>query len=140
MKHFQAHELVDRATFELLGDKAFDLFVPRALQAADDLREYFDVPITINNWHSGGEFEWRGFRTLQKAAELGAPHSKHALGEAFDCDIYGTTAEEARRRILADKDHALLRLITRLETRVNWLHFDVAELPYGVSRIYLFHK
>jgi hypothetical protein len=139
MKHFKAYELVDHSTFDRMGETALDLFVPAALQALDDLREYFGAPITVNNWHAGGLLEWRGYRTLAKAAELGAPKSKHALGEAFDCDIAGMLAEDARKQIILDQDNELLKRIMRMEARVNWLHFDVAELPYGVQRIYMFH-
>lgn len=135
MKHFQLYELVDRRTFEAQGDTAWDLFRSEALEALDDLRDYFDAPITVNNWHDGGPFQWRGYRTREKAAELGAPNSRHAHGDAFDCDITGITAEEARHRICANKDHPLLNKIMRLEGRVPWLHFDL--MP-GSSRIHVF--
>ena len=138
MKHFQAYELVDRETFERMGNSALSLFDPEALQALDDFREFFGVPVTINNWHSGGPFEWRGFRTPEKAAELGAPRSAHAKGRAFDCDIEGHGAEYARQIILANRNNPLLLRITRLESGVNWVHFDVMELPPGVERIHLF--
>ena len=138
MKYFKVFELVNRETYDKMGDRAIELFTPDALAALDGIREYFGAPVTVNNWHSGGPFEWRGWRTLKKAAELGAPKSAHARGEAFDCDIQGVTAEEARQRILDDKSNPLLLKITRIEANVNWLHFDVTELPYGVHRIYVF--
>jgi hypothetical protein len=138
MKHFQPYEIVDRITFEHMGDQALSLFNPEALQALDDLREYFGVPITVNNWHSGGLFEWRGFRTPEKAIELGAPQSRHAKGEAFDLDVQGMPAEEVRRIIIENKNHLLLQRITRLEAGKSWVHFDVMELPQGVHRIHLF--
>lgn len=137
MKHFEAYELVDRETFERLGEASTSLFVPAALLALDDLREYFDAPVTVNNWQDNGEFQWRGWRTPEKAAELGAPHSRHAVGDAFDCDVRGHTAEQARAEILANKDHPLLCRIMRLEADVPWLHFDL--MPVS-ERIVLFHK
>jgi hypothetical protein len=139
MQHFQPFELVDRLTFERIGDQAIVLFNPEALQALDDLREYFGVPITVNNWHSGGSFEWRGFRTPEKAIELGAPNSRHAKGDAFDLDVHGMIAEEVRLRIMENKNHPLLRRITRLEAGKSWVHFDVMELPQVVYRIHLFN-
>ena len=48
------------------------------------------------------------------------------------------TAEEARKKILADQDNPLVSRITRLETEVNWCHFDLAVLPKGKHRIYVF--
>lgn len=138
MRNFSAYELVDRETYEQMGEGALALFSPSALKALDDLRDYFGVPVTVNNWRSGGPFQWRGFRTREKATALGSPNSMHAHGKAFDCDIKGITASNARVRILDDQDNPLLRRITRLEAGVNWVHFDLRTLSPGVERIYLF--
>jgi hypothetical protein len=140
MEYFAVHELVDRETYERMGDLALSLFRPCALEALDDLRKYFQCAITVNNWHSGGDFQWRGYRTLTEATRLGAPNSRHAFGEAFDCDIHGVPAEEARKRILENQDNPLLSKITRMEAGVTWLHFDVMELPPGFKRIHLFKR
>jgi hypothetical protein len=138
VKYFKAFELVDHLTYESMGENALSLFDAAALQALDDLREYFDRPVTVNDWHSGGEFEWRGFRTLAKAIELGAPRSAHATGRAFDLDILGLSAEAARLEIMANKNNPLLMRIMRLEAGKNWVHFDVMELPPWATRIHLF--
>ena len=135
MRHFQAYELVDRVTFDRMGEGALSLFHPEALRALDDLRDFFGAPVTVNNWQTGGPFEWRGFRTPEKAAELGAPHSRHAVGDAFDCDIDGWTAEMARQQILAYKGDPLLSRIQRLEGGVSWVHFDL--MPVA-DRIHIF--
>lgn len=138
MKYFKAFELVDKDTYEKMGEEALSLFTPASLQALDDLREFFGCPIIINDWHCGGDFQWRGWRTTAKAAELGAPHSQHALGNAFDCTVFGLTAPEARRIILANQDKPLLQKITRLEDGVSWVHLDCMELSEGIHRIHLF--
>ena len=129
MKHFLVEELVDKETYQKMGNDALMLFNPAALRALDNLREFFGCPVTVNNWHVGGPFEWRGYRTKEKAAALGSPNSEHAKGNAFDCDIAGYTAEEARQKILANKNNALLVEIMRMEGGVNWLHFDLKPVP-----------
>jgi hypothetical protein len=99
------------------------LFNPAALRALDNLREFFGVPITVNNWHVGGQFQWRGYRNDRcPQYSRGSEHSK---GNAFDCDIEGYTAEQARKKIIANKDNPLLVEIMRLEAGVSWLHFDL---------------
>jgi hypothetical protein len=98
------------------------LFNPVALEALDDLRRFFNVPITVNDWHRGGRFQYRGFRP--RSCDVGADYGPHRRGNAFDCDIKGVTAEEARREILKNQNHLLLFQITRLEDKVNWVHFD----------------
>ena len=138
MKYFHPYELVDSFTYQKMGDQCLELFDPDALQALDDLREYFGVPVVVNDWHDGGHLEWRGWRTLKKAAEFGAPKSQHAAGRAFDCDIAGIPADQARQRIMGDKDNILLSKITRLESGVSWVHFDLKKLEPGLKRICVF--
>ena len=138
MKYFKSEELVDKKTFETMGENSLSLFNPEALVALDNLREYFNCPITVNNWHKGGIFQWRGYRTPEKAKELGSPNSQHAKGNAFDCTINGYSAREVRAEIIAHQDHELLKLITRMEANTSWLHFDLMELPKNKQRIYLF--
>jgi len=135
VKYFKAYELVDEKTFKEKGETALSLFNPEALQALDDLRDFFGVSIVINTWHSGGEFQWRGYRTPEKAKELGSPNSQHAKGNAFDCDIKGYSAEDARQFILKNKDNPKLKRIMRLEGNVNWVHWDLLQVP---DRIHVF--
>jgi hypothetical protein len=138
VKYFKPEELVGKKTFETMGENSLSLFSPQALIALDNLREYFNCPITVNNWHKGGMFQWRGYRTPEKAKELGSPNSQHAKGNAFDCTINGYSAREVRAEIIAHQDHELLKLITRMEANTSWLHFDLMELPKNKQRIYLF--
>jgi hypothetical protein len=138
MKYFAVRELVDKATYELMEDNALKLFKPQALDALENLREFFGKNITVNDWSWGGQMQWRGYRTPAKATELGFPHSQHAKGNAFDCSIQGYTAEEARAIIVAHQNDVLLQTIMRLEDGVSWVHFDLATPPPGSQRIYLF--
>lgn len=136
MKHFKIEELVDKTTFETLGEEAWQLFNTETLIALDDLREYFNASISINTWAKGGQSQWRGYRS--PACPIGAAHSQHRLGNAFDCTIKGYTAAEARAEIIAHQGNELLKRIMRLEDKVSWLHFDLMALPENKSRIYLF--
>ena len=126
-RHFDIKELVDPETYKLFGEASWMFLNPAALSALDDLREFFGVPVTVNNWHTGGQFKYRGFRP--RACTVGGEYSQHRLGNAFDCDIKGVTADEARQRILANKDDVRLMHITCLEDKVNWVHFDCRNIP-----------
>jgi len=133
MKYFHPYEIVDRATYDRFGIASFNLFNPDALQALDDLREFFDAPVVVNNWKTGGSFQWRGLRNSRYPKFN--PGSQHSFGNAFDLDVHGYTAEEARAKIIENKDSPLLSKIMRLEGGVNWVHFDL--LPV-INRIYVF--
>ena len=121
-RHFTIEELVDQRTVERFGQNAWMLLNPNALRALDDLRDFFDRGVTVNNWKWGGRFRNRALRIGNHA--IGAEYSQHRLGNAFDCDVRGMSAEQARQAILTNKDHPLLQRITCIEAGVNWLHFD----------------
>jgi hypothetical protein len=137
MKYFKVFELVDQNTYQQMGDTAINLFTPEILVALDNVREFFGVPITVNTWFDKGEFQWRGYRTVEAAKRLGSVtgHEQHQQGNAFDFDVYGLTAEEARQKILDNKDNPLLVNIQRLEGGVSWIHMDCMK---GVQRIHVF--
>ena len=133
MKHFDISELVDKKTYFDQGEKAFAYFDEDALIMLDDLREFFGSPVTVNNWKNGGKFQWRGLRN--PSSPVYSQGSMHSKGSAFDCDIKGYTAEDARKIILANQNHELLKRIMRIEADVNWLHIDNKPVS---KRIYLF--
>lgn len=134
MKYFQLEELISEATYKRMGDEVITVFNPHALLSLDNLREFFGVPITINNWHIGGKFNWRGYRDA--GYKYFNSRSEHAKGNAFDLDVAGMTAEQARQKIIANKDDPLLIGIQRMENKVNWVHFDLRPVA---NRIRLFN-
>lgn len=121
-EHFAIQELVPRAVYEARGEKAWEVLDDRALRVLDLLRKRYG-PITVNNWHTGGDREWSGLRTPE--SPWFSPYSQHTFGRAFDCIFSNTTAEQVRKDILADPDSELARLITSMELGTSWLHFDV---------------
>jgi len=134
-KHFKLHELVDKKTLLLHGVECWNFFSDEAIDMIDGLREFFFSPITVNNWYWKGQFSFRGYRPPSYPIEKSPAGSLHRFGMAFDMDIKGISAAEARTAILADKDHKLLKNIMRMEGNVNWLHVD---LKTGKERIYVF--
>lgn len=118
------HELVPESyyrKFEKTPEKFLNLFDDRALKTLQALREEFG-PATVNNWAVGGSNQYRGWRPFN--CTVGAIHSQHKFGRAFDVNFKHTTAEQARKLILANP-HRFPHL-TRIERDVSWLHFDVA--------------
>lgn len=137
MKHFQLYELVDKKTYEEMGENAWDLFTPEILISLDNLREFWQRPITVNNWMAGGQFQFRGYRPSWYQPGV-TPGSEHRKGNAFDCDVTGISANMVRQMILDHKDDPLLSGITRMEGNVTWVHFDCGKVPKGKNRIYIF--
>jgi hypothetical protein len=136
VEHFDLYELCDRTTFQKWGEEAWTLFHPDALDALDGIREFFNAPVTVNNWYGGGPFQYRGYRPHD--CLVGASNSYHRRGMAFDLDVKGYDADDARRIICENQDNPLLAKIRRMEANVTWVHFDIGNIREGKNRIYLF--
>lgn len=119
---FVIQELVPPETYAELGEKAWGLFDKRILIALSTIRQKNGVAVTVNNWHLGGPFRYRGWRP--KDCPVGAPLSAHKDGKAIDCGIAGKTPEESRQWIRDNHNEPGINLITRIERGVNWLHID----------------
>jgi len=133
-RHFRVSELVDKQTYAMYGDGALSLFDPRILKAADMIRDFFGVPVTCNDWMSGGHNQYRGFRPEDCA--VGAPRSEHKRGRALDLSIRTVDATDARLTIIRNTD-IFVPYIKRMESGVSWLHIDCS--PYSdQSKITLF--
>jgi hypothetical protein len=136
-RHFVIQELVDRDTFGTMGEKAWGILNPDAVIALDGVRDFFNRPVTVNNWHTGGEFQYRGYRPPY--CQIGAPESYHRRGMAFDFDVEGINASIVRNMIVQNQNDQLLHRIQRLEANVPWVHMDIGVIPMGRNRIYVFN-
>ncbi len=134
LTHFKVQEFVPRLIYETMGDNAIVLLKTILLITAEDIRSFFGKPVTINNWHSGGAFEFRGFRPAYYTE--GAALSEHRLGGAFDCDIRDIPAEEARKAII--EHQGKFPYLRRMEDGVSWVHCDCRET--GKISIVLFSQ
>ena len=140
LRNFYVYELVDPGTYAKMGQSALSLFNPKILIAIDNTPEFFGVKPIINNWHEGGPFQWRGYRTVEAAHKLGSPtgHEQHQAGNAFDWDVPGMTAKQARDKMRADQNNPLIINFMRLEGGVHWVHGDGKLLVLPEQRIYTF--
>ena len=134
---FRLEELVDRQSFKDFGEGCWAFFPQESLYMLHGIREYFSVPVTVNNWLSGGPFQYRGYRG--PSCGIGAISSYHKGGRAFDFDVKDMTAEEVRTEIKMHQDDPLLLLIQRMENKVTWCHVDNGTLKAGQQRIYIFN-
>jgi len=134
VKNFSIQEFVDPITYTDFGEKSWQIFDDRIILSIQKLRDYFDKPITINNWFSGGQFKFRGFRP--PSCTIGAIVSAHRFGRAIDFDVAGMKAEEVRQ-VIIQKHEELFPLIMRMEAGVNWVHIDTVWT--GKREIVLFH-
>jgi hypothetical protein len=119
---FKPYELVDKPTYDRWPENIWFLFRQDALISLDSIKAHFGKTIIVNSWYWGGAFSQRGLR-MPTCLDY-SPYSQHSLGNAFDLDVKGISANEVRAEILANKDSPEFELITCLEININWVHFD----------------
>lgn len=141
-KYFGIKELVCPEIYNKFGEKSWQFFDRDFLETLLVVRrDILGVPMVCNNWAKGGNYTQRGFRCnicgIPKSRTMvgGLYASSHCNGAAGDFSIPGMTAEEARKKIIANK--ALLPVNIRLEDGVSWLHMDVYDQMNG-EKVYLF--
>ena len=125
-KHFHAYELLPNDLYALHGDNGLYLIDDRILSTLDQIREFVDSPITVNNWKIGGPFSQRGYRN---DPNTGAKYSAHRFGRAVDFDIAGITADAFRTKVKSGDYDKVLGYITRMEEGIEWIHMDCMGLP-----------
>lgn len=120
--YFKLEELVSKEVFLSRGSSSLELFDENAIRTLIELRQLFGVSITINNWSWRGQFSFRGYRPWSYFTKQS--FSQHSMGRAFDFDVKGLSADEAREKIYKWKKEGKLQYLTGVETGVSWVHID----------------
>ena len=138
LKRFIIKEFVPPTLWNAEGEQSIQHLDERILETADQVREFFGVPVTINNWGTtvDGQFHWRGLRTSEYPDyRLTDPHVK---GMAIDFDVAGKTAGDVRATIIMNPKE--FPYIYRMENNVNWVHGDMIGIDiHPRESIYLFN-
>jgi len=135
-KHFKIQEFVDPITYDKFGNKSLMFFDEKILIIADNLKEYFDTTITINNWFWNGERKWSGLRTNK--SDYYSSYSQHSFGKAIDFQVKNIPTSEVRKTILKHQKKKCFEYITRMENNTpTWIHVDCANI--NTNEILLFN-
>ena len=125
-KYFKTQELVDKETYNLLGENAIKLIDTDLIKTIDAIREILNVPLICNNWHKNGTRQNCGFRTQK--CKIGAKNSYHKNGQAVDLISYKMTAKEMREILEQNKEKLPLPIRIEKENNngeIDWLHVDM---------------
>jgi hypothetical protein len=136
-KHFLIEQLVPPEISSARGDGAWELLDSAALISLDQLVDAFGR-MTVNNWHTGGNFRESGLRL--PGTRTGAVFSQHKYGRAFDIKPIDVKPQFIYAEIL--KDPKRFPFITTLEDisatstpSGGWVHFDTRNNPAPGIRI-----
>lgn len=131
-RYFVIQELVSKAVYEAIQDRAWLLFDENILRVLDRLREKFG-PGYINNWLWGGNAQLRGLRHPRldyqqlRAQNIYSHASLHNFGKAVDVIFRNASAAEVRAYILSRPNQ--FPEIKGIEKDVSWLHIDTRNTP-----------
>lgn len=131
---FDVREFVPPEVYQALGASSWQVLDPRMVWTMDQIRSFYKKPVTINNWHTGGQFRYRGFRP-RSYTETPAALGDHYMGRACDFDVAGMTAEEFRQQIRMYATAKMFKHVTICEEGVNWVHLGIRPVPVGTNGI-----
>jgi len=127
-EHFVIQEFVDQATFEAEGENSITFIDKNLINIAEFIRTDINKPVTINNWHTGGQFKESGLRNANTST--GAKKSAHKLGKAIDVKAKDMGGKEWYEYVVknAKKLYELgLRRIEDKSIATTWCHMDTKE-------------
>lgn len=124
--YFELQEFVPPQIYSKFGDRSIQFLDPKIIALATAYREFFKLPVKINNWHTGGPYSYRGYRPPR--VNIGSEYSQHKFGRAFDCNIGSYTSQQMFDLIVENFEHFKQYGLTTLENYKftdGWLHSDV---------------
>jgi len=122
-KNFSLDEFVPPSIYEHFMDKSIWFIDPKIVQMAQFIRDRFGKPVTINNYLSGGDYQYSAFR--DNACTIGASNSQHRHGRAIDFRIQGMSPMEIRAEIIRNFELFRTTGLTTIEGGTpTWTHID----------------
>jgi len=124
-EHFLLQEFVPEELFQQFGSRATWFIDRRIVAIAELIWTRFAKPVTVNNWHIGGTFQNRGFRT--PSTTVGAKLSQHRFGRAIDVNVSGKDPQEVYYDIIKTfsiYQGAGVTTVEDVEFTSGWTHLD----------------
>lgn len=124
-ENFTLQEFIDRETYQRFGANSIWFIDQRIITIAQLVRDRFGVPVTINNWITGGKYNLSGFRP--PSTKIGASLSQHKFGRAVDLKLKGVDPVELSQDIQENFEiykKVGLTTIENVEKTPSWLHAD----------------
>ena len=124
-ENFYLQEFVTPYLYKKWKERSVIFVDERMIYLAQWIRDRFGKPMTINNWHSGGKFKYRGVRPAN--CSIGASKSQHKYGRAIDFHVIGISEKEIHEDIKDNQREYYnygLRAVESIEKAPVWMHLD----------------
>ena len=148
-KYFVAQEFVGPVTFKKHGQTSFQFMSTDLLETILFIRKGIDKPFYANDWHIGGIYDERGFRSNMSDIVFAKTEkhieylSGHVLGMALDFKVKGMRSDDVRKWIIDHADELpckvrLENIILSTGKTITWVHLDVKWIESN-PKVYLFN-
>lgn len=127
-KDFELQEFVCKEIWDKWHDKSLWFVDRRIIDIVQHLREKTGKPITINNWHTNGNYNESGLRRFD--TKTGGSMSQHKFGRAADVKVKDMKPAEVLVLIKANWTGFKWKGLTTIEDvkfTPTWLHLDCRE-------------
>ena len=144
--NFDIRELVPEEIYRVYGAQSIRFLQYSGVKWLQFSRDFFDAPHYLNNWHRGGNYNYRGYRPplagvynmvsdiygdekliqfknsiddlgiSENAFSLGSWVSVHKMGGAFDYTVKGLTAAKVREKIREHETEFMEAGLTTIES------------------------
>jgi hypothetical protein len=127
-EHFIVQEFIDPVTYEAEGDDSIKHIDPKLIDIAEFIRVDIGLPVTINNWHNGGQYKESGLRN--KDSKTGAPKSTHKIGKGMDVKVKDWGGIDWYEYVKKNANKLYEKGLRRIEDKAiatTWCHMDTKE-------------
>ena len=127
-EHFILEEFINPETLKVEKENSLKLIDKRLIDIAEFIRVDLGLPITINNWHTGGQYHESGLR--DKNTTTGSKLSQHKLGKAIDVKAAGYGGAEWYSYVKKNAKKLYDLGVRRIEDKsiaTTWCHIDTKE-------------
>jgi hypothetical protein len=130
-ENFSLVEFIPQSVWNQFHESGLWFIDPRLITSVQWLRKMLKVPLVINNWHSGGTFQNRGFRP--KSSPVWKEFSQHSFGRALDLSSPDMPHKDVYKWVLDNQDLILANTafttVEDIEAAPTWLHLDIRQRP-----------
>jgi hypothetical protein len=122
--HFYLDELVPKEIYMTFYEKSIMFLDPRTKDIIEGVRNYFGVPLIINNWWTGGNRHNSGFVLPEDNTE--SKYSQHLFGRGYNLWFPPKTNYEKIRETIRERYDSFKKMeITTIESDTpDHLHID----------------
>lgn len=123
-KYFTIHEFVPKEYIGLSNNILLRMININLINLIYFMRERYQKPIIINNWHTGGKYNYSGVRPT--GLDFSTLYSAHIFGCAADIKIEQMSPNDIRSDILKNQDEFIKEGLTVVEKDTpTWTHVSV---------------